>query len=149
KEAIGGNRHLAVTGDQITEIGGGLSVSVTGDAAILVTGGTAHQADGDYHLSASGVVIEATRGLTLTCCSSAVVIGSSGVTIKGSTITLDGSTVKIASGPGDSPADGAGATALTIEEPEESVHATTADPGENSEPPPKPSNSRTPAKINP
>ncbi len=116
-ESVGKDRHVAVgkshteevTEDRFITVGRKQAVSVGSGGFCLAVSGPMVEIFGKNHyeetfaahyLKAMGVIIEATKGITIMCGGSYVHIGPAGVTIKGPMLTLDGSMSKINSGPG-------------------------------------------------
>lgn len=128
--SIGVDDHLEVGGKQAIDIAQSMSLTVGSDVIEVFQANHSEQTTGDIYIKGSGVVIEATSGLTIKCGGSAVVLSSSGVTIKGGNITLDGSMVKIASGPGDPAGSGSAGSAVAPDTPTAAEEADNADPGE-------------------
>jgi type VI secretion system secreted protein VgrG len=113
-EHIGKNYVSQVDGNYDLDIGKGQVISIGSDGLCLVVDGPivqackdhTHAASGNYYLKATGIVIEATSGITIVCGQSALVIDSAGVTLSGPVVTIDGKQTKINSGPGSSPQSG-------------------------------------------
>ncbi len=132
-EDIGKDRHLKVVGKEAKEVGGSHSFTVKGDVIEVFKAKHSEETTGDYYLKASGIVIEATNGITLKSGSNCVVIDSVGVTITGNKVTIDGKSTMINSGPGSAAAVGLAGMAVMPTSVTLAEDADIADPGEMAE----------------
>lgn len=133
KEVIGKDRHLKVKGKEAKEVAKSLSLTVKGDVTEVFKKSHSEKTTRDYYLKASGIVIEAMKGITLKCGGSSVVLDASGVTVKGPTITVDGGMTRINSGPGSPPTPGMAGNAVAPASPVKAENADDADPGKVAE----------------
>lgn len=132
-EEIGKDRHLKVVGKEAIEVGGSHSFTVKGDVIEVFKANHCEQTTNNYYIKAKGIVIEASQGITIKCGGNSLVIDSAGVTIKGAAVTIDSSMIKLASGPGSSPASGSACSAVAPAAPADAEEADCADPGEMEE----------------
>ena len=123
---IKGDDHLTVGGKQASAVGASRSFTVGGDVSEVFNANHNEATRGDYYLKARDIVMDIPTGITLECGGASLVITPSGVTLKGAQITLDGGLVKIAAGPGSSPAAGSPKPASTPAVPEQAREADTA-----------------------
>ena len=126
-EKVGGDKHLTVKGDQNEKIDGTVSVEAGMDYQHKVGMKHALEAGTDVHIKGGmKVIIEAGMQLSLKAAGGFVDIGPTGVSISGNLVNINS---------GGSAGSGSGCSPDPAKEPKE---ATTAEPGEVSEPPTAP-----------
>jgi type VI secretion system secreted protein VgrG len=130
KESIGKDRHLRVAGKEAIDVTGSRSLTVTGDVIEVCKGAHSRKTTMDDSLSALGVVINATKGITLKCGSNSIVLDTSGISISGNLLTFDGKLTRINSGPGSPPSSAVAGSAVRPAAPAQAEEADTDDPAD-------------------